>query len=71
MTFKVFADAVHQQLATLTAQHQYFFKADAGDLFQVYLSSFPEGTDPIFRERRNSPRIRGVSAIIYPNAPIL
>jgi hypothetical protein len=52
MNFKVFADAVHQRLATLTAQHQHFFKADAGDLFQVYLSSFPEGTDPVFRERR-------------------
>jgi hypothetical protein len=52
MTFKVFADAVHQRLATLTAQHQYFFKAGTEDLFQIYLSSFPEGADPIFRERR-------------------
>lgn len=47
--FKIFADLVNQQLLKMSATELY--KTETTDIFETYLSFFPEGTDPIFRER--------------------
>lgn len=52
MKFLPFKEAINKQFAFM-AQHHQLFRADVGkdDMWQMYLSSFPEGTNPIFRER--------------------
>lgn len=49
--FKIFADAVSARLKALQKEATEFFVVDTSDLFEVYLNAFPEGTNPIFRER--------------------
>lgn len=48
--FKQFSDRVTQQFNKISAGDELYI-VDAGDLYQTYLRSFPEGTNPIFRER--------------------
>lgn len=51
MSFNLFRDAVNYQLS-LMAQHGLFVVDYASDLiYENYLAAFPEGTNPIFRER--------------------
>lgn len=47
--FKEFSNAVTKQFNNIAKGE--LFIVEAGDLFQTYLGSFPEGTDPMFRER--------------------
>lgn len=51
--FIKFRDAVNKQIQRITKNHQRVFKVsiDKDLLWQTYLSAFPEGTNPIFRER--------------------
>lgn len=49
--FKPFSQAVHAQFTTMS-KHELFVVDVSGDtLFDEYLKAFPEGTNPIFRER--------------------
>jgi hypothetical protein len=47
--FQIFSKAVHAQYAAM--QKHELFVVDVEDIFASYLAAFPEGTDPIFRER--------------------
>lgn len=47
--FKIFADLVNQQLLKMSSNELY--KTEANNIFEAYLSFFPKGTNPIFRER--------------------
>jgi hypothetical protein len=49
--FKVFAEAVHDRYNAMKRTAGEFFVVDIPDLFEVYVNSFPEGTNPIFRKR--------------------
>lgn len=52
MQFKNFKQAVAKQFARMQQQYPLFRTDVSGDeLWQLYLTSFPEGTNPIFRER--------------------
>lgn len=51
--FKDFKDAVKKQVAIMTGQGSVFkTNLQKEELQEKYLSSFPEGTNPMFRERR-------------------
>lgn len=47
--FPVFSKSVHDRFTALSEGE--LFKVDVGDIFASYLAAFPEGTNPIFRER--------------------
>lgn len=47
--FADFSKIVHATFGRMAGVE--LFKVDTSDLFEVYLSAFPEGTNPIFRER--------------------
>jgi hypothetical protein len=47
--FSDFSKIVHATFGRMAGVE--LFKVDTSDLFEVYLSAFPEGTNPIFRER--------------------
>jgi len=50
MTFQKFNEAVKQQFA-LMCQHTLFVSSVSGDkLWDLYISNFPEGADPVFRD---------------------
>jgi len=49
--FKKFKQAVQQQLAALSKHDMFRVSASKDELWETYLSSFPEGSNPIFRER--------------------
>lgn len=49
--FKTFAQAVNARYAML-AEGELFMSVDGDALYEQYLAAFPEGTNPIFRERR-------------------
>jgi hypothetical protein len=49
--FKPFADAIAKRWLTLSANELYRTNVSGDDLWEMYLLSFPEGTNPIFRER--------------------
>jgi hypothetical protein len=49
--FRIFSDAVSGRVKQLQANAKEFFVVDIPDLFDIYLKAFPEGTNPIFRER--------------------
>lgn len=51
MDFHKFATAVHQRLVAMS-QHELFTTEVSGDdLYALYLKSFPEGTNPIYKTR--------------------
>ena len=47
--FKAFADSVHAQFESMRPHE--LFTVDVEDIFASYLAAFPEGTNPMFRER--------------------
>lgn len=47
--FSVFSRAVHARYSELSTQE--LFVVDVTDIFASYLAAFPEGSNPIFRER--------------------
>jgi hypothetical protein len=52
MSFKVFGDAVNRRFLELAGSATGLFVTDGvDDLFDAYLSAFPEGTNPLFRKR--------------------
>ena len=52
MKFKDFSAAVSAQFDTLSQHTLYTTQVDGNALWEAYLAAFPEGTNPIFRERR-------------------
>lgn len=50
-TFRDFKIAVADQLDTMMEHALFTSKASKSDLWDTYLGSFPQGSDPIFRER--------------------
>ena len=49
--FKVFVDAVDARYKAMQKDATEFFVVDVPDLFEAYINAFPEGSNPIFRER--------------------
>jgi hypothetical protein len=49
--FKAFSKAVAAQLAALSQMELYTVKVTGDEMYAAYLAAFPEGTNPIFRER--------------------
>lgn len=49
--FKPFADAIAKQWTALSDQELYRTDVSGDELWDLYLASFPEGSNPIFRER--------------------
>lgn len=47
--FHLFSALVHARFQAMSAGE--LFVVDTSDLFETYLSAFPEGTNPVFRER--------------------
>jgi len=54
MEFKQFKTAVAKQFQSMRVQDtpMFFTKADKDAMWNTYLDSFPEGTNPVYRERR-------------------
>lgn len=51
MDFKKFKEAVAKQFEKMSQHDLFTTKVTKGELWTTYLSSFPEGTNPIYRER--------------------
>lgn len=51
MNFKLFRNAVQQRFAHMTRHPLFRTSASGDELWETYLNSFPEGTNPIFRKR--------------------
>src|SRR5690348_16749083 len=49
--FKVFSQAVHAQFTAMSAHELFVVDIDPDELYDAYLAAFPEGTNPLFRER--------------------
>lgn len=49
--FKPFSQAVHQQFTSMSKHEIFVADVSGDDLFAAYLAAFPEGTNPVFRER--------------------
>jgi hypothetical protein len=49
--FRPFSAAVSNRLKWLSENFTEFYKVDCPNIFDAYLSFFPDGTNPIFRER--------------------
>lgn len=54
MAFTIFKRAIQDHFAKLceTADHLYEVEVDKDELWNLYLDSFPAGTNEIYRERR-------------------
>lgn len=51
MDFSVFKNAISKQFQEMSQASLYVTDTTKDDIWNTYLSSFPEGSDPIFRER--------------------
>lgn len=49
--FKPFSQAVHKQFSEMSKHELFVVDVSGDDLFAAYLAAFPEGTNPIYRER--------------------
>lgn len=49
--FRPFSKLVNQRFTQMAKDYNELFVVDLPDIFDIYLKSFPEGTNPIFRER--------------------
>ena len=54
MQFRQLREKMQEHFAQMTAENEYLFQVDvdAGELWELYLNSFPAGTNPILRTRR-------------------
>jgi hypothetical protein len=52
MSFTVFKTAVNEQFSHMAKNNLFVTAVTKDELWDMYLESFPEGSDPIFRERR-------------------
>ena len=71
MEFRTFAALIHKRFNEITKQGEVFhIDVSKDDLWATYLDSFPEGTNPIFRERAEHDCtacwqfVRGVGGIV-------
>ncbi len=51
MDFKVLQQAVHKQLSKMAEGNLFRVNVTGDKLWDIYLNSFPEGTNPIYKER--------------------
>ena len=51
MTFDQFAKAIRTKWEQMKKREVFIIDAEKDTIWDVYLNSFPEGTNPIFRER--------------------
>lgn len=51
MNFKLFAQAVNQQFTKMTSGELFYVGVEKDELFDLYLKSYPEGTNPIYKTR--------------------
>ena len=51
MSFQIFADKVRLQFNNMAKQPLFVVNISKDTICDTYLSSYPEGTNPIFRER--------------------
>lgn len=49
--FEPFAKLVNRQFNSLAKNHDELFVVELPDIFDIYIKAFPEGSNPIFRER--------------------
>lgn len=49
--FKAFSSAIHTQFTAMATHPLYIVDIPGDELWTAYLAAFPEGTNPIFRER--------------------
>lgn len=54
MNFNDFKKAIETNFKTLSKDHKFLFQVqlDNDEFYEHYLTSFPEGTNPVFKERR-------------------
>lgn len=52
MDFKVLKNAISNKFAKMSKSQLYYVTLDKDELYNLYLDSFPEGTNEIYRERR-------------------
>lgn len=70
MDFKVFAQAVENHFNKMAKKDLYTVTVDKNELWELYLASFPEGTNLIYKERTEydcnccKNFIRGVGAVV-------
>lgn len=52
--FVLFADALHRHVVDMVKGETHLFRTDVSkdEMWEHYLNSFPEGSNPVFRERR-------------------
>lgn len=51
MNFKSFAQAVNKQFISMTNNEVFFVNVEKDELYDLYLASFPEGTNPIYKTK--------------------
>lgn len=51
MDFKVFAEAVAKNIKEMSQQELFNTNRDRDVIFETYINAFPEGTNPVYRER--------------------
>ena len=49
MNFKQFAQAVEKQFKKMSKHPLFIVKVEKNDIWDKYLASFPEGTNPIYK----------------------
>jgi len=49
--FEVFSSKVHAQFTKMSKDELYTVDISGDTLYELYLSAFPEGTNPIYKER--------------------
>lgn len=49
--FEVFSSKVHAQFTEMSKDELYTVDISGDTLYELYLSAFPEGTNPIYKER--------------------
>lgn len=51
LDFVPFGEAVHKQLTHMSKSELFYVDVDKNELWDLYLSSFPEGSNPMYKER--------------------
>jgi len=50
-TFDKFSNAVHTRFNEMSKNELYVVDVSGDELYELYLASFPDGTNPIYKER--------------------